>query len=431
MPQDFGAFSAARDAAPRLTRAAASAMPSPMTPRAHVVPLVALVACSSSQAPPAAAPRADVVAPDASADAPPDVAPDAASPDDLAAVLEPLRARYGLPALAAAVLDERSVIARGAVGRRDADDPTPVGLDDRWHLGSCTKAMTATLFARLVERGAIRWEATLAEAFPDLAATMDPAYRAVTMEQVMQHRAGLPGEIPSAIWSRLWAPGDVVAQRRDFAAAMLTRAPSSPPGTRYEYANAGYMIVGAALERVTGRPWEELVRAEVFAPLAMTSCGFGAPATPGEVDQPWGHRAADGGVEPVEPGPGADNPPALGPAGTVHCALSDWGRFAQAHLRGARGEATGYLTAESFARMHTPPAGGDYALGWGVVTRPWAGGTALTHQGSNTTFLATVWIAVPRGRALLVATNVAGDGASQATEATLGALIRAYLPSGG
>jgi CubicO group peptidase (beta-lactamase class C family) len=397
--------------------------------------LCVFAGCSASPTPTSLpVPSVDsAIVPDATADlatvSDVSIPPDTSTPTDLAALLEPLRMRYGLPALAAAVFDERGVVAQGVVGQRSVDDNTLATLNDRWHLGSCTKAMTATLFARLVERGTVRWEMTLAEAFPDAASTINPAYRTVTMEQLLQHRGGLPANIPSALWSALRAPGEVVSQRRNFAMGMLSRAPATPPGTQYVYSNAGYMLVGAALERSTGRAWEDLLSEEVFVPLGMSSCGFGAPATPDTVDQPWGHERMDGGVVAVPPGPNADNPPGLGPAGTVHCSLTDWSRFAQMHLRGARNIATDYLSAQSITRLHTVPAGGDYALGWIVTTRPWAGGIALTHEGSNTTFLATVWIAVARARILLVVTNVADDSASRATEATLSALIRAHVPT--
>jgi D-alanyl-D-alanine carboxypeptidase len=397
-------------------------------------PCLALFACSGSPTPPLVAPANDVPSTDVSMSDGAAVTPDAAAPlaADLADMLAPIRVRYGLPALAAAVYDADATLAEGAVGLRAIDQPdAPVTVDDRWHLGSDTKAMTATLLARLVERGTLRWDTTLAEAFPAEAATMQSAYRAVTLEQLLQHRGGVVGDLLAhpALWNALWTSrAPLLEQRRAFVGQVLALAPEVPAGT-YLYANAGYMLVGAAIERATGQPWEDLLRAEVFTPLHMASCGFGAPATVETTDAPWGHRTAGTTHTAVAPGPAADNPPALGPAGTVHCALRDWARFAQMHLRGATGVATPYLRAESFTRMHTAPGGGDYALGWGVAARPWAGDRpALTHQGSNTMFLCSVWVVPSRGRVLLVATNAADARASAAVEAALGAMIGAWVP---
>src|SRR5678816_361762 len=97
----------------------------------------------------------------------------------------------------------------------------------------------------------------------------------------------------------------------------------------------------------------------------MSSCGFGGPASPGKIDQPWAHRRVGGSLEPVAPGPQSDNPPSLGPAGTVHCGLRDWAKFAQMHVDGARGKAT-LVSAATMTRLHTAWPGGDYAFGWGV-----------------------------------------------------------------
>lgn len=137
-------------------------------------------------------------------------------------------------------------------------------------------------------------------------------------------------------------------------------APAVPRGTLL-YSNAGYIVAGAMLETVTGVPWETLIQQEVFAPLGMNATGLGAPGSPVTPDQPWGHeRQADKWVA-IEPGPLADNPAALGPAGTVHSTLGDFARYPSAHLAGARG-GTAYLTKTSFEKLHTPAPGTDAAV---------------------------------------------------------------------
>jgi CubicO group peptidase (beta-lactamase class C family) len=89
------------------------------------------------------------------------------------------------------------------------------------------------------------------------------------------------------------------------------------------YSNGGYIVAGAMLEALTGQTWETLMEQELFQPLGITTAGFGAPGTSAVRDQPWGHLRSGGTWTPLSPGPGADNPAAIGPAGTVHIALSD------------------------------------------------------------------------------------------------------------
>jgi CubicO group peptidase (beta-lactamase class C family) len=355
-----------------------------------------------------------------------------AAPVCLDALLEPIREANGLPALAAAVVKGGQTVAVGAVGVRKAGSSERVTADDKWHIGSCTKSMTAALAAMLVEDGAMRWDATLAEMFPDLESQMQPGWRDVTLEQLLAHRGGAPHELnEQELWGRLWQRADQPPreQRRYLRRELLTKhEPVSPPGTKTVYSNAGYALVGHALEEILDRPWEDLLRDRLFVPLGMTGAGFGAPASVGAVDQPWGHKAGDDGAfEPVAPGLHADNPAAIGPGGTVHCRLADLAQYAAWHLAGARGEGT-LLHPETFERLHTPlAADSEYALGWIATERPWGGGTVLTHAGSNTMFYAVIWIAPKKDFAAVVCTNAGGAVAEKATDTAAAALIREYL----
>ena len=332
-------------------------------------------------------------------------------------VLEPLRAEWGLPSLGAAVVTGAEVTELGAVGLRSAESEVSVTHSDKFHLGSNTKAMTASLTARLVEEGVVEWDTTMAEAFPDLAIHED--FQGVTLQMMLAHVSGLSTSIEDDVWSPLWTSGDVETQRAWFVEQMLLSPPSYDPGTAFMYSNSGYMIVGAALEAATGTSWEALLTAEVFEPLGIDGCGFGAPDADGSLSQPWGHSSRDGA--PMDGSSlYADNPPAVGPAGTVHCDLQSWGRFVGAHLQGSRGE-SGWLSTESFERLHTPVLDSS-ALGWFTVSRTWAGDRpALNHSGSNTMFYSVAWLAPSLNQAWLVTTNIGDAGSS--TDAVVGELI--------
>src|SRR5256885_12790301 len=106
----------------------------------------------------------------------------------------------------------------------------------------------------------------------------------------------------------------------------------------------------------------------------MGSRGFGVPGRMGDTDQPWEHKWKDGKLEPQH----SDNPAASAPAAAVHCSIWDFARFALFHLNGARGEGR-LLKPETFTRLHTPPAGQDYAMGWNRLDRNWAEGYTLSH----------------------------------------------------
>lgn len=345
---------------------------------------------------------------------------------DVSPRLATARETHEVPAIAAVVVREGNVVARGVDGVRRAGDETPATIDDLWHLGSCTKAMTAALTATFVDEGVIAWETTLEEALPDLRDSMHADFRHVTIRQLLAHRAGIPSDLGfDGLWGRLWNhKGTPQEQRWLLTTEVLARKPEHTPGTAFLYANAGYSVVGSILERRTGKPWETLIRERLAEPLGMTAFGFGAPGVRGKADQPRGHE--DRG-KPVEPGPGSDNPPAIGPGGTCHASLDSWAKFIAMQVSGVRGESD-FLTPDSFVALSTPAPGEDYALGWGVTTRPWArgeGGTGrvLTHAGSNTMWFAVAWLAPEKDLAILVVCNRGGDRAAQACDAVASALV--------
>jgi CubicO group peptidase (beta-lactamase class C family) len=335
--------------------------------------------------------------------------------DDL---LEPIWQKHRVPALAGAVVTGKGLEAIGAVGVRKAGTDIAVTAEDLWHIGSDTKAMTAALVGRLVEQGKLKWETTIEEVFPDLAVEWPPAFKELTLLHLLSHRAGLP---PNLLWAVLPRTGSIREQR--LAALKLAGSARllSEPGTKYLYSNLGYVIAGTLAEAVTDSSWEELMKNMIFEPLGMKNVGFGGVGTPGKIDQPWGHMA-DG--KPVSSnGPDVDNPPVVGPAGRVHCSLQDWALFIADQLRGARGEKA-LLRPETYQKLHTPPFGGDYALGWGVAEREWGGGPVLTHSGSNTMNMAVVWLAPKRDFAVLVVTNQGGEGAYKVCNEAASALIK-------
>jgi len=338
--------------------------------------------------------------------------------------MEQIRQKHHLPALAAIAMVSGEVCYLDAVGVRKLGSPEKVTPDDKWHIGSCTKSMTATLAAMLIEQDKLNWNTTVGDVFAEWRNEIHPDWRNVTIKQLLQHRGGAPHDAPPDLWALAWKKiGSPTEQRRAFVHGLVTRPPANPPGTKFEYSNQGYAIAGAMLEHITKQPWEKLIQEMLFQPLEMKSAGFGAPAAPGKIEQPWGHTK--NGNKPVPPGPKADNPPSIGPAGTIHCSLIDLAHYGDLHARGQFGD-TPLLKQESFLKLHTAPSGQDYAMGWIVAPRPWAGGVALTHVGSNTTFLVDIWVAPEKHAVLIAATNTAND-ASLATDEMISVLVRRFV----
>jgi len=405
------------------------------------------------------------------------------APVNVDAILRSILGREGeCFGLAAAVLRGERIIAQGAAGVRKRGTAERLTFGDRFHLGSCTKAMTATLAAMLVEEGQLHWTTTLGEIFAGTVRPMHPAWQEVTLRQVLAHRAGLrfdPDGL-ARVFDLFRAPyaglrrgaelmrtpharlRSVSQQRLEIVRQALARPPSFPPDAQFLYSNEGYILAGAALEHRTGRAWEDLMRERLFQPLGITTAGFGPPGAAGKTDQPWGHSSVAG--TPLDPGsPLAQFPLYYGPAGLAHMTITDWAKFIGIHLRGDPANPhcqAALLQRETFAELHgvapTTPyfkAGrvlrgitflvtGDatpamtYSAGWCVSPASWAQGARpgdtgrrLWHAGSNGQWLCAVFMAPEIDLAVLVACNRGLDIAIWKARQAVRALIPTFAPN--
>ena len=328
--------------------------------------------------------------------------------------------------LGATLISREGVVAAGVRGLRQKEGSEPVRITDAWHLGSNTKAMTAAVFARLVEQGRADWDLKIVEALPG---DHHPAWAESRVIDFMHHRAGLKDvDVMGQAWlmTARADPSTLPEQRRAIADKALSVPPDGTPG-EFEYGNANYVLVGSVIEAITGKDWETVMREQVFAPLELASAGFGPPPEPA----PWGHREYAGQDLSLPPShPGADNPQALGPAGTVHMTMSDYARFLSVFLN----DGGDLLTPASVEVLTTPVTTSPppYACGWIVLEQPWAGkdsegpGPVLAHDGSNTAWYATAVVAPAKGLALIVVSND-GTAGARACPMLVEATIRGLL----
>ena len=319
------------------------------------------------------------------------------------------------PALFAAVIDEQGVRAVGAAGVRRQGSPEKVTVHDLIHIGSNTKAMTSTMLAVLVEDGVFPygWETTIADVFPELVGEIHPDYHDVDLFQLVRMTGGLP--INAKDWRVHQDEPDIIERRYAILRDNLMEPPAGPVG-EYLYSNLGYMVAGAMAEELTGQSWETLMEDHLFAPLGITTAGYGPPGTPGAVDQPWGHYLDQMGLwTPVQ----LDNPEALGPAGTVHISIEDWAKFVALWFSSQTPAILDRATLDELIVTDSE----HYAAGWFVVQRDWSGGIALVHDGTNTVWRTVLWIAPDRGIAYLAAANAAEDPATDETLQVLDTII--------
>ncbi len=321
------------------------------------------------------------------------------------------------PGMIAAIISSESITAIGSAGVRKAGTDAAITDNDFVHLGSCTKAMTSTMLATLVAEGKLNWDMTLIEAIPELKTSIHSDYHTITIWELLTHRAGLPRNAKN--W-RAYKKKEIKERRLAILKESLKTASAYKRG-EFHYSNFGYIIAGCMAEKITGLSWESLMKKRLFDPLGMTSAGYGAPGTPKQTDQPWGHKKSMfNNWRPDQ----SDYDESLGPAGLVHCTIEDWAKFISLYLAPDKNS----ILDRKYLNKLVEPVG-FYSGGWLVAEHSWAKGKIVTHNGSNERWYTIVLVAPNLDRAFVVATNSRDSDTVKNCTAIINKMVRMELDS--
>ncbi|MFC5720784.1 serine hydrolase domain-containing protein [Streptomyces gamaensis] len=267
-----------------------------------------------------------------------------------------------------------------AVGRADLDG-TPMNPAWRFRAGSVTKMFTTVLVLRLAEQGRIDLDRPLRDYLPR---GLLPEERQLTARQAMQHRAGLydhaddllggPGEETTEVFDA--RVRHAVHDPRDLVALSVAHGPQFPPGTDYAYSNTGFVLMGLAVEHLTGRPYAEVLREEILAPLRLRQTSFVVPEE--SIDGPHitGYLTPDGHGRPLLDAT-EQTASWIWSAGAVISTAADLDRFLTALL-------TGTLLTDGSLRQMTavlPTAHPKVRYGLGLRELALSCGPVLGHSG--------------------------------------------------
>lgn len=319
-----------------------------------------------------------------------------------------------VPGLYAAVVNPFGIESIGARGVKKYGETEPVSVHDKLLISSNTKPMTATMVAVLVSEGVFRngWDTTWASIFPELVDEVHADYHSATLRQFVIHEAAVPENL-DLLWQedlddtlRNRRVTAMVAHMRELA--ITSRNQPAKVG-EFMYSHVGYMVVGAMVERVTGRSFEELMHEKLFMPLGMASAGYDNPGDTEALDEPWGHFYSDErDWVPTQ----SDYSPIMRPSGGVHVTLEDWGKFLQLWLPGKRPVLLDRSTLNdmlTFAWLDGPRSiflsGGINGAGWFYYPIRVNFGSALNHPGSNLRWHSLVWVLRDINKAYIVISN--------------------------
>jgi len=277
-------------------------------------------------------------------------------------------AQRAFPGAALAITHHGALVASQGFGRFTYDASSPeVQADTIFDLASVTKAVaTTTLGLILYERGQFSLDQPLARALPEFV-TLAPKHQqeareAVTLRMLLAHSSGLPA------YEKLF---EFATAREDLVRAALTTPLRAAPGTRAEYSDIGFILLGEVLAAKAGLPLDVFARQEIFTPLGMTrTCFNPAPGLkpeipPTEDDRRFRKRVIQGEVND-------ENAYVMGGVAGhagVFAPAADIARFAECMLRGGA-PLVHAETVKLFTRCEASLVGTSRALGWDTPSRP-------------------------------------------------------------
>jgi CubicO group peptidase (beta-lactamase class C family) len=292
------------------------------------------------------------------------------------------------------VAENGKVIFKKGYGMANMEWNIPVETDTRFRLGSITKQFTSMLILQLVQDGKIKLEGKLTDYLPDY--RKDTGDR-ITIHQLLNHTSGIPSYtgLPTFFQEIMRNPYGVSDFVKKYASGDL----EFDPGTKWNYNNSGYFLLGAIVERVTGKPYEQVLKERICDPIGMKNTGYD------HFETILAKRAA--GYE-KRPG-GYANAPYLDmslpyAAGSLYSTVEDLYLWDQALY-------TEKLLSAQLKELMYKPGMGNYAYGW-FVRKPPLGAqdelVAIIEHGGGINGFNTLITRMPESKNLIVLLNNTG-----------------------
>lgn len=333
--------------------------------------------------------------------------------EQLDALAESLLERSGIPGMAVAVVHDGEIPYASGFGVRQIDEDAPVEPETVFQIASLSKSVSATVVARQIDQGLVRWDTPVAELVPWFTLS-DPAVgEQVTIGDLFAHRSGLPDHAGDDL-------EDLGFDRRTIL-ERLKYLPLEPFRISYAYTNFGLTAAAEAVAAATGKAWEDVAAQSLYHPLGMTSTSSRYADFQEQANKARGHVATPDGFQPLL----ERQPDAQSAAGGVSSTVLDLARWMGMLLDEGRLEGETFISAEALLPAITPqiissPAyapdarPGFYGYGFDVGSEP-SGRVRIAHSGafylgSSTNFLLLPSLDV----GIVVLTNASPTGAAEA-----------------
>ncbi|MBO0823996.1 MAG: serine hydrolase [Actinobacteria bacterium] len=320
--------------------------------------------------------------------------------------LATLAERHHVPGAALGILrviqGREDELVEAAFGVLNKDTGVDVTKDTVFQIGSITKVWTATVLMQLASEGRLNLDAPVVEILPELRLADPDVTKQVTVRHLLTHTSGIDGDVFTDT-----GRGDDCIEK--YVASLDEVAQNHPLGATWSYCNAGFVLAGRVIEKLTGGTWDKAVRDRIFGPLGLEH-------TVTLPEEALLHRAAVGhvGEGTAEPSraPVWTLPRSMGPAGLIGSTVADLLGFARMHLTGGTApDGSRLLDASSAAAMTTLQAdlpdkhtlGDSWGIGW--IRFGWNGRRLIGHDGNTIGQSAFLRLLPDEGLAVALLTN--------------------------
>jgi CubicO group peptidase (beta-lactamase class C family) len=327
-----------------------------------------------------------------------------------------IRRAFHMPELSFAVVSSGSVIEMQALGVRKINTNLAATFNDRFRIGSNTKAITGYIAAMLVKEGKISWDTRFFDLYPELKTCSRKEYYGLTLLDLLSFRNRLPKYTytnSKPVKGQFGTDPD--SQQYFFTKWILHQAPQ-PRSNTLSYSNPGYVSAALMLGKVSGKSYKQLVAD--FGKETSIDFGFGRPSQTDSL-QTWGHNAT---LKPEQPG---DDYKLdwLQAAGNINVTLSGYIKFIQLQLKGLNGQPCLLSKDETTFLHYGLPS---FAVGW-FWEKDEQNRVFSNNIGNPGTFLSRVYVYGGSDKAFILFTNVQSDAAEHGLDLVYEALKQKYL----
>ncbi len=335
--------------------------------------------------------------------------------DTIEEFADSIRLAYNIPEIGYAVVSSTKILELQLIGIKRINSTIQADINDRFRIGSNTKAITGFIAGLLVNQNKISWNTKFFDLFPELRTNSKKAYYDMTLLNLLSFRTKLFSyTYTNKKPTKEQFTGNEEEQRFQFIKWFLQQKPVSGKN-KFNISNLGYIAAGLMLEKASGKSYKELVK-DLGTQLGI-NFGFGLPNQSDSL-QPWGHNEE---LVPESPG---DNYKfdLLQAAGNINISLPDYSKFIQLQLLGLKGKSE-LLSENEFNFLHYGLP--RFSVGW-FCEKDKNNQTFSYNIGDPGTFLSMVYVFKSADKAIILFSNSQSENTEKGLNLVLKKLKKVY-----